>query len=319
MEALGIALIDAWKVQTLAEPVKVRLLKPTCHEAVRLAAIESAPFLFGRDGQPWLERFLMNGQSESIRLAALRSLALVNESRASEWLLERLPTLDTANRMAPFVGAFIQGAERAALLAEAIRRETLDQDSLMRLQHSLGILGRSYPPLEAAIREAQGLVSKAPAEYDEQIVKNLKYLVESVGDFARGRMVYDKSASCVACHKIHGEGGDIDPDLSEVGSGRSLELLIESVLWPNRQIREGYMTTLITTKDGQQLLGYRLSEEGGEVSLRDLASLDIRKVARAHIQTESEAGSAMIAGLTDALTDAELADLITYLSGLKKK
>lgn len=319
MEALGIALIDAWKVQTLAEPVKVRLLKPACHEAVRLAAIESAPFLFGRDGQPWLERFLVNGQSESIRLAALRSLALVNESRASEWLLERLPTLDSANRMAPFVGAFIQGPERAALLAEAIRRAALDQDSLMRLQHSLGILGRSYPPLEAAIREAQGLVSKAPAEYDEQIVKNLKYLVESVGDFARGRMVYDKSASCVACHKIHGEGGDIGPDLSEVGSGRSLELLIESVLWPNRQIREGYMTTLITTKDGQQVLGYRLSEEGGEVSLRDLASLDIRKVARAHIQTESEAGSAMIAGLTDALTDAELADLITYLSGLKKK
>ena len=79
------------------------------------------------------------------------------------------------------------------------------------------------------------------------------------------------------------------------------------------------MTTLIITKDGQQHVGYRLSEEGGEVSLRDFASPEVQKIARANIQKETEAGSAMIVGLTSALTDAELADLIAYLSGLKKQ
>lgn len=109
------------------------------------------------------------------------------------------------------------------------------------------------------------------------------------------------------------------PDLTEVGAGRSLELLIESVLWPNRQIREGYMTTRLTTKDGKTHMGYWLSEENGVVTLRNIAAPIEQKIAKAEIVQKEDAGSGMPAGLTAALNRQELADLIAYLSGLKKK
>ncbi|MEM7366142.1 MAG: c-type cytochrome, partial [Pseudomonadota bacterium] len=158
-----------------------------------------------------------------------------------------------------------------------------------------------------------------PATYNEQYVKALKQRVETSGDFDRGRLAYQKAATCAACHKINGAGGEIGPDLTDVGSGRSLELLIESVLWPNRQIREGYMTAKITTKDNQLHVGYRLSEEGGVIRLREIATPKVKKIARADIKSEEDAGSSMVAGLTAGLTEAELADLISYLAGLKKK
>ena len=52
----------------------------------------------------------------------------------------------------------------------------------------------------------------------------------------RGRQVYQsKLANCTACHKVAGQGGDIGPDLSVVGSAVPAPLIIESVLWPNRR------------------------------------------------------------------------------------
>jgi hypothetical protein len=79
------------------------------------------------------------------------------------------------------------------------------------------------------------------------------------------------------------------------------------------------MTTTLTTKDNQLHTGYKISEADGIITLRDLATTNTKKIPHAQVTAEKESGSAMIAGLTAALTKKELADLIAYLSSLKKK
>ena len=317
---LAVSLAGAWEVRSLAGVVKAQLTAAGTSEPIRQAAVEAILLLDNSpDTRALVAKYASSDQSEATRTSAIRSLATKDPARAAALTVELAKTISDPQEIAPLVAALIQGPARGTKLAGLIGQNPPGKETLTRLHHALGLTGQTCPRLQAAIDAAQGITSNSPATYDEQYVKKLKSLVLSAGDSQRGALAYKKAGTCVACHKIDGTGGDIGPDLTEVGSGRSLELLIESVLWPNRQIREGYMTTKITTKDDQLHVGYRLSEEGGVVRLREIATPNVKKIARENIKNEEEAGSSMVAGLTAGLTDAELADLIAYLSALKKK
>ena len=134
------------------------------------------------------------------------------------------------------------------------------------------------------------------------------------GDAARGQQVFlSELVNCQSCHRLDGEGGIIGPDLTIVGAGRTPELLIESVLWPNRQIREGYLAHRVLTSDGQVVTGYKLKETDDELHVRDTSTGTIRRFALSDVDELVEAGSVMPAGLTATLSHEELRDLIRFL------
>ena len=319
LEPYLVALIGAWKVDAMAEEVRKRLSSDQTGDAIRLAAMEAAAALEDSESVAPLEKFASMERPAAFRTAAIRSLSLLDPARAAARTYALLPAMSVPGEVAPMLAALIEGPGQGAKLAKLVRSGQLDEAALTRLQQGLGLTGQTCAPLNAAIASVRKMPSVAPTAYDAAYLTKLKDLVESSGDAKRGALAYQKAATCAGCHKIDGVGGDIGPDLTEVGSGRSLELLIESVLWPNRQIREGYMTTRITTRDKQIHTGYLLSEEGGVINLRDIATPNVKKIARESVRKEEEAGSAMVIGLTAALSREELADLIAYLASLKKK
>jgi putative heme-binding domain-containing protein len=105
--------------------------------------------------------------------------------------------------------------------------------------------------------------------------------------------------------------------LTAVAAGLQLELIIESVIWPKRQIKEGYEMTQIYTDEGRAFSGYVTSENNGTVGLRDLATGKVREIPAVTIDERVDKGTAMPAGFTSALTRKELRDLIAYLARLK--
>ena len=113
---------------------------------------------------------------------------------------------------------------------------------------------------------------------------------------------------------MNGVGGTQGPDLSLIGAGRSEEQLAESVLWPNRQIREGFMSLKVLTDEGKVYVGYPVKRTDGELHLRDTSTNKIRRIADDSIEEEMEGGSIMPAGLTATMTRSELRDLIRFLS-----
>ncbi len=316
---LAITLVGLWGMKQLAPEIKTHLNSTSAPEATHLATLRAITALADPSAESLLEKFATAKHSSTLHTEAIRLLTTINSTKAAHLTYQLVPSLKDAKQITPILSALIQGPGRGAKLAKLIERKALDEAHLTRLHHALGLTGLTCSPLQNTLAKAPGMPDQVPTKYDEAYVKNLKGLVESSGDFNRGKLAYNKAASCIGCHKIEGQGGDIGPDLNEVGAGRSLELLIESVLWPNRQIREGYMTTTLTTKDGQLHTGYKISESNGIITLRDLATPNTKKLPHANITTEKESGSAMAPGLTATLTQQELADLIAYLSGLKKK
>ncbi len=124
-------------------------------------------------------------------------------------------------------------------------------------------------------------------------------------------------AACLRCHRVGGAGGDIGPDLSDVGGKLGREHLIESVLEPSRQIVEGYRSVVVATRDGRLWTGLVKGETGETITLVDAEAREhVLRKAEVEGRKESDA-SVMPEGLASRLSREQFADLIAYLEGLR--
>src|SRR5262249_13379419 len=87
------------------------------------------------------------------------------------------------------------------------------------------------------------------------------------GNAEAGRDIfYHKTeVSCLRCHKLRGEGGDVGPDLTGVGARQKREYLLESIVDPNKQIAKGFETVVLALADGHIVSGIVKEEDGKQV------------------------------------------------------
>ena len=97
------------------------------------------------------------------------------------------------------------------------------------------------------------------------------------------------------------------------------ELIVEAILWPKRQVKEGYLATTITTRDDEYHQGYKTKETASELTLRSAADGREIRIAKKDIAERTEAGTLMPEGLTAGMTQDELLDLTAYLSSLGRR
>jgi putative heme-binding domain-containing protein len=138
------------------------------------------------------------------------------------------------------------------------------------------------------------------------------------GDAKRGAEIYRRpELACTSCHRIGEEGGQIGPALDSVGSAQPLEFLIGTVLEPQREIKEGFETLRLTTKDSKEFIGIVTAGTDATLTLRDPTGAE-HTVALADVAKREHIGSLMPAGLTDNLSPEDLRDLFAYLTKLGK-
>jgi putative heme-binding domain-containing protein len=139
------------------------------------------------------------------------------------------------------------------------------------------------------------------------------------GDPGRGRAVFfeSKDAGCARCHRARGQGGDVGPDLTDIGSKYELDLLIESVLDPSRQIAPGYRSEVVATGDGRIFSGLIRAESDRELNVVDVQGQRL-VVAKADIEQRRPCSNSLMPdGLVAGLSPMDFADLITYLQTLR--
>ncbi len=253
-----------------------------------------------------------------IRVAALAALAEVKPTLAgteAAALLDGLAAHDATALPAAFTPLLARPAATQAL-AKALDAKPCSKETAARVQAVLTAGGQADPALLAALGKILGAKNVQPA-YDPAWVDALAAEVKSAGNADKGRAVFQQPLfACTACHQIGGQGGIIGPELDAVGRGVPMELLIEAVVWPGRQIKEGYVATSVTLKDGRRLQGYKVSESGGELQLKDLGSGQVSRLALAEVKEHQESGSLMPEGLIVNMTREELRDLVAYLASL---
>lgn len=138
------------------------------------------------------------------------------------------------------------------------------------------------------------------------------------GDPLRGFQIFHGTkASCGACHEIGYRGGNVGPDLSRIGSIRSRRDLVEAILYPSVSFVRSYEPVAVMTVDGEVVSGLMVEETVDAVTVIQAADQKAR-IKRSDIE-EIRPGktSVMPAGLEQALSLEELADLIALLESSK--
>ncbi|HMF16334.1 MAG TPA: DUF6797 domain-containing protein, partial [Gemmataceae bacterium] len=159
--------------------------------------------------------------------------------------------------------------------------------------------------------------SAANSPYDPELVARLVKEAKAGGDARHGAAVFRMPQfACIGCHKLGKSGGIVGPDLSGIGRCLTPEQIVESVLWPKRQVKDEYKAISIWTGDGKIHQGYKIKEDDRELVLRDSTTGKELRLAKADIEKRKDIGTLMPDGLASAMTAGQLRDLLRFLMEL---
>jgi putative heme-binding domain-containing protein len=144
--------------------------------------------------------------------------------------------------------------------------------------------------------------------------------VKLKGDVAKGRAIFERAeSSCIICHRVDDKGVDFGPALSEIGTKLPKEVLFDSIINPNAGLSMGFETVQLALKGGGIGMGIVRSETNDDLVLA-LPGGVTQKFAKSTISKRDKLATSMMpSGLSQALTQEDLVNLVEYLSTLKKK
>jgi putative heme-binding domain-containing protein len=171
---------------------------------------------------------------------------------------------------------------------------------------------------DEAIKSAAGKHLSLPAGAGGEPLPPIADLVQRSGDAARGKELFATTGTCAKCHKVKGEGKDVGPDLSEIGSKLSNEAMYLSILDPNAGVSFNYETWAIRTLDGTVLSGILVSQTDDAIELKTAEAI-VHKLARGDIeQLKKQTISIMPADIQKLLKAQDLVDIVEFMTTLKK-
>jgi putative heme-binding domain-containing protein len=147
----------------------------------------------------------------------------------------------------------------------------------------------------------------------------LPELIKMPGDAARGKQLFMTAATCNKCHVVNGEGKDVGPNLSEIGSKLAKDACLISILDPSAGISHNFETYLAVTADGKVISGLLVSKTDSEVVLKD-ANAIVHTLAVSDLDEFAKLPTSLMpADLQKTMSAQDLVDVVEYLLTLKKK
>jgi putative heme-binding domain-containing protein len=313
-EAMRLA--GLWKVPTFRDEIENVAMTRSQPGDLRCAALESLGYYGGGTNAIVLARVASSSELARVRSQAIRSLLSMNPKESATAAAEFLSRPAEDASVDELFGAFLARPTSLPLLAEELRGRKPTADAAKIGLRKMAALGRTQEKLTAVLVEAAGLAREKKQLSDTEI-KDLAGEVRLKGDAVNGGKIYARQElNCSACHTIQGKGGSVGPDLSALGTAQPLEFIIGAILYPNREVKEGFVAFEVTTRDGESHQGYILAENGQELTMKDVAIGKEVRLSKKEIASRVQRGSVMPEGLADTLTRAEFRDLVRYLSGL---
>lgn len=151
---------------------------------------------------------------------------------------------------------------------------------------------------------------------DAKPAPSIALLVAMKGNPTNGISLFQ--TSCKICHQVKGEGIDLGPKLNEIGTKLPAEGLYKAIINPSSAISFGYETSLVTLKNSTKLTGIISSKTKDAIEIKFPGGA-IQKLQISDIKTIKELPESMMPKFYESLSNQEIADIVSYLTSLKKK
>jgi putative heme-binding domain-containing protein len=196
--------------------------------------------------------------------------------------------------------AYLLAIDRGRLPAADVTLDQLGQFSALRA-----------PELALLVRKHWGMTHGTTREERLAEVRRLNNdLRAAPGTPARGRQLFRDR--CANCHRLHGEGETIGPDLT-FANRRDRDFLLVSLVDPGGVVRKEYQAYNVATKDGRSFFGLIAEQTPESITLRGAKSERIR-FARSEIdELKEQDTSLMPESLYKEFSPEQLRDLFSFL------
>ena len=326
-------------------PLVVMLLGENS-DAIRIAALNAAGANKLTAAAETITMLATNSNaSGAVRAATLDALAAMDSPKLGPLVIASLESPDKslaeaarklAGKISPAAAVKANAAvlrkggvrEQQQALATIAAETGAEADAVIAQQLDLLLAGKVKPGLvldllEAAAPRKDAAIQKKLAAFEatrkaDDPLARWRECIEG-GDSKAGKQIFAEKAeaACMRCHKVKGEGGDVGPDLAEVGKKMGREYVLRSIVDPNAVIAKGYDNVMVTLKNGDITAGLLSAETADDITLKNPADAKLQRVKKAEVKERMSLPSAMPPGMGEVLTKRELRDLVQYLSALK--
>ena len=212
----------------------------------------------------------------------------------------RAATVDLLASRPAWAAALLDALDAGALAAGDVSALTVNR---MRLHGDAALRSR----LAARWPAAPGDPAQTAAALERW---SRRLAVGGRGDTDRGAALFTKH--CAACHRLHGAGREVGPDLTAYQRSQRDQTLL-AIVAPSAEIREGYETATALLTDGSVLTGLLVRQTGAAVELKDVRG-NVRTLPRGDLLALEVGGTSLMPdGLLDLMTDQQARDLFAYL------
>lgn len=275
--------------------------------AARRNALES----LARNPRPeLLQLFMESAKERDLFQPAVRALARYDDPAIPGLLLNHYERAGVAGQ-SDIINTLVARPEFARVLLRRMADGRLPRHALSPYQ-ARQIRSFGDADLTRTLGEVWGALRDTPAVKQAELARWRQRLTPAVlaaGDLAAGRRIH--AERCGSCHKLHGEGGDVGPDLT--GSDRhNLEYLLENILDPGAVVPSDYRMAVIKLADGRVLTG-TLAEQTDRLVIVQTPAERLQVDRDKVLSIEQLPLSLMPEGLLQSLSDDEVRDLFAYL------
>ncbi|MEC7566979.1 MAG: PVC-type heme-binding CxxCH protein [Planctomycetota bacterium] len=184
----------------------------------------------------------------------------------------------------------------------------------IRATRQMGITDES---IIQALRQA-GNIDDSGWKYSEAFIREIANASLRSGNPQRGEAIFRRAdLQCLLCHSIGGAGGKVGPDLVSIGGAAQADYLVESLISPNRKIKENFHSIQILDVNGKVFTGVPVRSDDKQITIRD-AKNQLVSIQKSDIDLQKEARSLMPEGAVDSLTRDEIVDLVAFMGQLGK-
>ena len=266
---------------------------------------------------PQLAASVISCKEQKVRTEALQILAKANPNEAVKGIAHLIDTTTGAERQGAVVALQqIKTPEARALIVSLMDRLiNHTAGSEIQLEILDAAKAANSPELSAKLQQYEASLSPTDTLAPYRIALD-------GGDVERGRKIFREKAEtqCLRCHKNEIGDSVVGPDLSHIGSRKNREYILESIVFPNKQIAEGFEIAMLTMKDNSMIAGRLVKEDATTLHVETTDEKGQPKtidVDVAQVQKHDRAPSPMPETIRDQLSKAELRDLVEYLSSRK--
>ena len=249
-------------------------------------------------------------RSERIRGATITALAKLDYPAVGPLLVEQYPNL--ADALKPrAIEVLTQRAVWGKDLLNAVGEKKIPANMInVNQAQKLNTFGDKE--LSALLVKNWGTVRTGRDPGRQKVIDDMRTLLEKTpGDPERGQLVFNKV--CGQCHKLHGNGQEVGPDITL--NGRSnFDQLLSNVFDPSLVIGASYQARTVLTTDGRVISGL-LAEDTPQRIVLKVQGGKLETIARGDIEELKVSElSLMPEQLEKQLKPEEIADLFSLIT-----